>query len=113
MFSFNNLLKIALILFAITTVILIFPQKLCIPFSSNCIILTPVITLQNLIVFVGSFFLLYAFIFAVLTLFIGLIKFIITHDYFRDLFMFLVTFDEKYYIRFKSHLSGKKRVRFS
>jgi len=113
MYHPTALLKALLVLGIITTVILVFPQKLCVPFTSNCIILTPVIALQNLIIFVGSFFLLFAFIASIITLLIRLTKFAITHDYFRDLFMFLITFDEKYYKSFKAHLSGRKRVRFS
>jgi hypothetical protein len=96
-----------LLIVLLVTVIAIFPENLCIPFTTICVFLEPLHYLKNLLFYFGSVF----FYFAILASFaIGIIraiKFFRNNPIILHLLNFITTFDEKSYRKLKKSIAGR------
>jgi hypothetical protein len=102
--SFSASMLITILL--VVSVIAIFPENLCLPFTTTCVFLTPLHYLKNLLYYFGLVFFYFAMIVS-FGIFIGkTINFFKENRLVIDLINFLLSFDEKSYNKLSRTIKG-------
>jgi hypothetical protein len=104
-FSTSLLITIGLLIFLIA----VLPDRICLS-ATNCLIITPLHALKNLLWFFGSITLLYAYLGALLIGTHKIIRFLVKNQIIMNGLSFLVSFDEASYRKFMRSFKDRRSV---
>lgn len=96
-FSIGAIALMILVVF----IIAVFPEKLCIPFTSYCLFLEPLHYLKTTLTYVVSVVICFTLIAGLVFAVTKLVKFVNDNKAIKPLVKFLLTFDEKHYYELK------------